>query len=442
MSRVVETKTTFICPACKHQYSSFKGLCVHFRRKHDKDDIQIIKDQQNIKHICFFCQKPLSSKTSLSRHYMTCKRKNTCDNSQLYEQEIKHLQERLKDKEDFVKYVQTSNHVLNNNNNNTTNNKITNNINISLDTLTPITNKWLQELFAHVAEENYNISSPDDIVRIMEYHGLNERLHLNDSSRLKMSWKDGDNNNILVKDIRGSQLSKKTKDACYDQLIEYKQYLVNKMKHLDVMSDEFKTCGEKVNCFDAMRVADNKTLDDFGVSLVKSVARGTKNQVKYEKDILSMTYDEIKSLYSLDNFFDKIEAFIKKDLHLFILSNQNNMSCQLANACDGLIERDSTKMDHFIIMNEHNIVVQIPSIKLNECLHHIISSMLPSKEIVMHDILSDAFNDKIDKTRYFYSMEEFSDNMKMNIDYFFNPFSHNDDTIIDLTYMFEGRIKK
>ncbi len=437
------------CKYCLRTFSSFKGMMIHHKKKHQESKTPVPPTSE---FRCLFCQRKLSCHNALLRHQKTCKEKddNNVDHlkSMLKQNDIhtkslekqlsklkeeseqkhlhyqnKHLQERLKDKDEFVKYVQKHENKFLNNINNSNNKNITNNFNISMDSIPAITNEWLQYLFSFVMQESHQITSTDDIVRIMEKHGLTDRIHLNDSARMKISWKDGDNDDKLVKDIRGNQLSKKTKDACSQQMIELKNYLLEKMKGLDIMSNEFIKYRDIVGCFDLMR-CDEKTIDDIGVSMVKSTARNASYITTNEEE------QKLSKLTSI------IETFVKDNILLFIISNKNNISCQLADICDGYIQRDQTTHDHFIILNDENKIIQLSTQKVNQYLHSIISMNLPSIE----EVIALAFVKQIDKTRYFMTDEECQENVQNNYKYFYSHIS-DEDKIIDLTIMFDGVIK-
>ncbi len=445
----------FQCPFC---FDYFRGLILHIKKKHPNKQVTQEYAKQTL-YQCEGCEKILSSSTSLKRHQKTCKTKSKIkdiedkltimteqvhkmiqdekekENNNLKEQLreknerlkdkdeiIKDKDERIQDKNDFAKFIQKMQ--LGNVN---SNNKYTT-INITVDSLPPITNKWLQQLFSHVVDDAQNITTIEDIIDIMEKHGLAERIHMNDQARMKISWKDGDDDNKVIKDIRGVQLCNKTKNACKDQIYDLRQYIGNNMTSLEFMSPEYERCRRIVDCLDSFQ----RSKDDVGALIVQATSTKGKYSNNHIRDLEEKEESKLTTIKGL------IKDLVDKQWIMFILSNQNNMSYNINEVLSGYIERDPIEYSNFIILDDNKNVVRMSSKRLNTFICNIVYEELPPRHDVMKQLFVLSYNKELNMSMYLRPDDNIDEVIERNC-FCFYDMNYDD---INLTIMLDGRIKK
>ena len=228
-------------------------------------------DMEEKSTTCMYCGKVYSTDYVLKRHLSTCKHKQYKEQNATLKQdldamqeevsklrqmlavkvnEVSMLQEKLgkleKDHEVSVKVAtlqeekcnialklaeQTENSKVKN---------IQNNIQIvqNINSLTPVTNDGLRQLMFVAVERGLTFADATEHAMFMYESGLKDSIISTDKSRKVVKWRDGDNNNMIVKDHKAQILARKTYEASTEALPQLEQIVhekIDKMRQHSVL---------------------------------------------------------------------------------------------------------------------------------------------------------------------------------------------------------------
>ncbi len=93
----------YICEYCKGKFVKPSNLTKHQRTAKYCVQLQKEKITRDAQLTCGYCQRILSRSDSLNRHYVICIEYQIYLRTQVYQNEIKHLKERLAEKEQQLK---------------------------------------------------------------------------------------------------------------------------------------------------------------------------------------------------------------------------------------------------------------------------------------------------------------------------------------------------
>jgi len=339
---------------CSLSFSTNRGLQTHFSKIHNTS--------KNLTK-CRYCNKEFSKSCVRSRH------EKTCTENQQRNSAITHTNAITNQ---TINNTNSNNTNSNNSNSNNTIQNVIMNINLNHDSnadsiiekLIPVTDSLLQNIVSKVYKKNKHVTTTERLVKGMFNEGLDKCIVVTDSGLRSITWKNEDNNNKIVKDIKGQALARRTTEVNrefmgrkYEEYQEEKKAIEIREKarfreypdfDYDVREEYFKILQSSSVCLDGYRL-NNK---EFEKQFAKCLVNNSESLALHEHRIQKEKYI---TFANLTKFKISIFKLYIANLDLFCISSPKYIGTVLRAQSNIQEEmKENTDTPCFFIKNDDN----------------------------------------------------------------------------------------